>query len=97
MLQLPHILDKREQNQKTTVELYCTATCHFCRLVRKFFNERGIDYLEFRVDINTFSKLEMKQRSQRVTVPQIFINGYHVGGYDELIELDRNKQLEKLL
>ena len=97
MLQLPHILDKREQNEKTNVELYCTATCHFCRLVRKFFNERGIDYLEFRVDINTYSKLEMKQRSQRVTVPQIFINGYHVGGYDELIELDRNKQLEKLL
>ncbi|WP_455196621.1 glutaredoxin domain-containing protein [Kaarinaea lacus] len=58
---------------------------------------RGIEYLEFRVDINNFSKLEMKHCSQRVTVPQIFINGYHVGGYEELIELDQNKQLEKLL
>jgi glutaredoxin-related protein len=39
----------------------------------------------------------MKHRRQRVTVRQIFINGYLVGGYDELIEMDKNKQLEKLL
>ena len=96
MLQLIPFLDKREQKQKTTVELYCTATCPFCRLVRQFFKERSIDYLEFRVDIDKVHKLEMKHRSQRVTVPQIFINGYHVGGYDELLQMEQKGELEKL-
>lgn len=92
-----NVSEKREQERKTTVELYCTATCPFCRLVREFFKARGIDYLEFRVDINKVAWLEMEYRTQRVTVPQIFINGYHIGGYEELLELDKSSQLETLL
>ena len=89
--------DKRERKQKSIVELYCTATCHYCRMARKYFKQKGINYLEFHVDVDKATWLEMEYRSQRVTVPQIFINGYHVGGYEELLELDKNKQLEKLL
>ena len=89
--------DKQEHKQKATVELYCTATCTYCRLARKYFKEKGIDYLEFRVDINKVIWLEMEYRSQRRTVPQIFINGYHVGGYEDLLVMDQDKQLEKLL
>jgi glutaredoxin-related protein len=66
-------------------------------LYGNIINERVFEYLEFRVYIDKTSYLEMKHRRQRVTVRQIFINGYLVGGYDELIEMDKNKQLEKLL
>jgi len=79
------------------------AVCHFGfdnprfnnlgTLYGNITNGRIFEYLEFRVDIDKASKLEMKHHSQRVTVPQIFINGYHVGGYDDLIEMDKNKQL----
>ena len=89
--------DKQEREQKAIVELYCTAACPYCRLARKYFEQKGINYLEFHVDADKAAWLEMEYRSQRVTVPQIFINGYHVGGYEELLELDQNKQLEKLL
>lgn len=89
--------DKLEHKQKAIVELYCTAKCPYCRLAREYLKDKGIDYLEFFVDIDKATWLEMEYRSQRITVPQIFINGYHVGGYEDLLELDQNKQLEKLL
>jgi len=103
MFQLLPLLEKHDRlkeqecERKAAVELYCTATCPFCRLVRNYFKTRDVDYLEFRVDINKVAWLEMEYRSQKSTVPQIFINGYHIGGYDELLELDQSGQLEKIL
>ena len=62
MSQLLPLLEKHEYERKAAVELYCTATCPFCRLVREFFKARGIDYLEFRVDLNKVDWLEMEYR-----------------------------------
>ena len=97
MFQLLITQDKQKKEQKAIVELYCTASCPYCRLVRNYFKAKGINYLEFRVDLDKVTWLEMEYRSQRVTVPQIFIDGYHVGGYEDLLEMDKSKRLEQLL
>jgi glutaredoxin 3 len=97
MRQVLHNKDKPPQVQLAVVELYCTAVCPFCRLTRQFFKDRNIDYLEFHADADKVIWSEMEHRSQRRTVPQIFINGYHVGGYEDLIEMEKSKLLGKLL
>ena len=97
MFQLLLTQKKREPGQKVIVEVYCTAACPYCRLVRDYFKDKGIDYSEFRVDSNQSIRLEMEFRSKRATVPQIFINDFHVGGYDDFVVMDKNRQLEILL
>ena len=86
----------KQSTKAAMIELYCTSTCPYCELTREFFDKRGIAYHEFRVKFNQLSWSEMEQRSQRSTVPQIFINGYHVGGYEDLVVLSESRNLEKL-
>ncbi|MCI0505521.1 MAG: glutaredoxin [Gammaproteobacteria bacterium] len=97
MGQAQRIKDEPLRVQQAIVELYCTAVCPYCRLTRQFFKDRSVEYLEFHADADKVIWSEMEQRSQRATVPQIFINGYHVGGYEDLIEMDKSRQLDKLL
>lgn len=80
------------------VEIYTTMLCPFCWRAKKLLEERGVTYQE--VDVMTDGKLrvEMRQRaSGRTSVPQIFINGQHVGGCDDLYALDRAGKLKPLL
>jgi glutaredoxin 3 len=80
------------------VEIYSTMMCPFCWRAKKLLEERGVTYHE--VDVMTDGKLraEMRQRAGgRTSVPQIFINGQHVGGCDDLYALDRAGKLKPLL
>lgn len=80
------------------VEIYTTMLCPFCWRAKKLLEERGVTYHE--VDVMTDGKLraEMRQRAGgRTSVPQIFINGQHVGGCDELYALDRAGKLKPML
>lgn len=80
------------------VEIYTTMLCPFCWRAKKLLEERGVTYQE--VDVMTDGKLraEMRQRAGgRTSVPQIFINGQHVGGCDELYALDRAGKLKPML
>lgn len=87
----------KQASKAAIIELYCTSNCPYCKLTREFFEQRGITYHEFRVQFNQLSWYEMEARSQKSTVPQIFINGYHIGGYDELLTLNESHKLEKLI
>lgn len=80
------------------IEIYSTAICPYCVAAKNFLVARGASYEEVRVDRDREKFAEMLQRSgNRRTVPQIFIGGTHVGGFDDMVALDRAGGLEPLL
>jgi glutaredoxin 3 len=79
-------------------EIYTTATCPYCVAAKNFLKQRGCDYSEIRVDREPGKLDEMLERSEgRRSVPQIFINGAHIGNYDDLVAADRSGRLRQIL
>jgi glutaredoxin 3 len=82
----------------TTVEIYTKASCGFCTRAKRMLDMKKVDYREIAVDRGGPLKEEMVQRAKgRSTVPQIFINGRHVGGCDDLMALEYDGKLDALL
>ncbi|MET0094521.1 MAG: glutaredoxin 3 [Sedimenticola sp.] len=79
------------------VEMYTTAVCPYCLRAKALLDKKGVEYEEMRIEGNRELMREMMKRSQRKTVPQIFIDDYHVGGYDDMAELDAFGKLDPLL
>ena len=80
------------------VEIYTTMLCPFCWRAKKLLEERGATFQEVDVMTDGSLRAEMRQRAGgRTSVPQIFINGQHVGGCDELYALDRAGKLTPML
>ena len=79
------------------VIIYSTALCSYCVAAKNFLKSRGVGYQEVRVDADPEARALMMERSRRTSVPQIFINGTHVGGYEELVALDRSGGLAPLV
>jgi glutaredoxin 3 len=79
------------------VILYVTLLCPYCFAAKRLMKQKNINYDEIRIDQNSQLKQEMIAKSGRFTVPQIFINDYHVGGYDDLIEHSKSGKLSTLL
>lgn len=81
-----------------TIQMYTTAICPYCMAAKGLLARKGHTAIEeIRVDLNPAQRDEMIQRTQRRTVPQIFINGVHVGGHDDMVALDRAGKLDPLL
>lgn len=80
------------------IELYTTAICPYCVAAKNFLKGKGVSWQEIRIDAEPAKRTEMMARSHnRRTVPQIFINDTHVGGYDDMIALERAGKLAPLL
>lgn len=80
------------------VEIYTTMLCPYCWRAKKLLEEHGATYKEVDVMCDGGLRTEMRQRAGgRTSVPQIFINGQHVGGCDELYALDRAGKLKPML
>lgn len=79
------------------VIVYTTAICPYCVRAKDLLKRRHIEFEEVRIDLDQKRMREMLDRSQRRTVPQIFIGDHHVGGFDELAELDAFGELDELL
>lgn len=80
------------------VKIFTTATCPFCIRAKDLLAQRGVnDYEEIRVDIDPSQRTVMMEVSGRRTVPQIFIDHQHIGGCDDLVDLDRRGGLDPLL
>jgi glutaredoxin 3 len=80
------------------IEIYSTAICPYCVAAKNFLVGKGQKYVEIRVDTDPAKREEMLVRSKhRRTVPQIFIDGRHIGGYDDMVALDRAGGLAPLL
>jgi glutaredoxin 3 len=80
------------------VLMYSTASCPYCQAAERLLARKGVSDIErVRVDREPARRAEMQQKSGRYTVPQIWIGGQHVGGSDELHDLDAAGQLDPLL
>lgn len=79
------------------VEVYSTGLCPYCTRARMLLEQKGVPFVEYRIDKETELRAEMVQRSQRTSVPQIFINDKHIGGFDDMAALDIDEELDKLL
>lgn len=79
------------------VVLYSTRFCPYCIRARMLLESKNISFTEVRVDEQTEQRSVMEQRSQRSSVPQIFIDDYHVGGCDDLFALESQGELDQKL
>ena len=80
------------------VELYTTMYCPYCTRARALLQRKGVAYVDIDIAEEPTRRDEMIRRAQgRSTVPQIFINGEHIGGYDDLAALDRAGKLDPKL
>ncbi|TMV07065.1 glutaredoxin 3 [Ruegeria sediminis] len=81
-----------------TVEIYTSPLCGFCHAAKRLLTQKGIAFTEIDIRADPNRKPEMIQRANgRHTVPQIFIGETHVGGCDDLFDLDRSGRLDPLL
>ena len=83
---------------KANVLMYCTRVCPYCVRAESLLKRKGIQEIEnIRIDLQPDSRIQMMEKTGRRTVPQIYINGVHVGGYDDLEAMDRTGELDDLL
>ena len=81
-----------------TVEIYTKAFCPYCYRAQELLDQKGVEYETYILEWGSPLRDEMIKRANgRSTVPQIFINGEHVGGCDDLYTLERQGKLEGLL
>lgn len=80
------------------VEIYVKTFCGFCFRAKRLLDSKGIEYQEHEVVFGGPERAEMIERSGgRTTVPQIFVDGRHIGGCDELMALESEGKLDALL
>ena len=79
------------------VEIYTSPWCGYCARAKGLLEKKGAAYTEMDVIEDEGKRAEMRARSKRTTVPQIFINGQHIGGSDELAALESEGKLDALL
>lgn len=80
-----------------TVVMYASPLCGYCRRAKALLDQKGVQYTYLNVDNDPRLWDEMVKRSQRHTVPQIFIDDFHVGGSDDLAALEQSGKLDELL
>ncbi len=80
------------------VEIYSSMFCGFCHRAKMLLKRKGVDFTEVDVMMNGAKRREMVERAGgRTSVPQIFIDGAHIGGSDELAALEASGELDRLL
>lgn len=85
-------------SKNTIIHVYSKDYCPYCVRAKQLLKHKGVEFVEFQVDRDQAKYQEMLQRSNGArTVPQIFIDDYHVGGCDELYALHRQNKLDALL
>jgi glutaredoxin 3 len=77
--------------------MYATQWCPYCEMARTLLREKGQTWTEIDISAEPPQRTEMIERSGRRSVPQIWIGTRHVGGYDDLAELDASGELDPLL
>lgn len=80
------------------IEIYISPWCGYCTMAKKLLTKKGVEFVEFDVTAEPGKRAEMIQRANGgSTVPQIFIDDRHVGGCDDLFELDLDGKLDPML
>jgi glutaredoxin 3 len=80
------------------VVIYSSAFCPYCTWAKKMLESKQVEYKEIRIDQVEGAQQEMLSRSSgMMTVPQIFIGDFHVGGYTDMVKLDQDGKLDSML
>ena len=80
------------------VEIYTWRTCPFCIRAKDLLRRKGVDFVEYSIDGDEAARSQMSRRANgQRSVPQIFINDDHVGGCDDIYDLDSQGKLDQLL
>ena len=80
------------------VEIYTWRTCPFCIRAKNLLNNKGVEFTEYSIDGDEVARAKMAQRAKgRRSLPQIFINNFHIGGCDDIHALDSEGKLDELL
>jgi glutaredoxin 3 len=77
--------------------IYTTNICPYCVMAKRLFDKKGVSYTEINVEARSGLREEMMRKTNRRTVPQIYIGELHVGGFDDLYALEQQKKLDALL
>lgn len=77
-------MNSERQHDWKEVVIYSTQWCPYCTMAKQLLKSKGIEYTEIDVNQDLSKRQEMQQLSQRRTVPQIFADGQHIGGYTDL-------------
>ena len=81
-----------------SIKMYTTGYCPYCTRAKQFLQAKGVAHIEeIRIDTDAAARIVMMEVTGRRTVPQIFIGATHVGGYDDLVALDKSGGLQPLL
>lgn len=76
--------------------VYSTRVCGYCLRAKQLLRSKDMAFTEILIDQDPAARKTMEERAGRRTVPQIFINDRHIGGFEELVALNRNGELENL-
>lgn len=85
------------ENFHDGVVMFSGDPCAYCVRARQLLQRKGVSIREIKVSGSPELRAEMERLSQRRTLPQIFIYGQHVGGFDDIAALDRAGELDRLL
>lgn len=92
------LLGRNPERMKANVEIYTWQTCPFCLRAKLLLWLKGVNYSEYKIDGDDAARNRMAERANgRRTLPQIFINNQHIGGFDDLNAMDQQGQLDPLL
>ena len=80
-----------------SVEIYTTPYCPYCHAAKDLLSEKGVSFTEIDVSDSPGERQRIEQASGQSTVPQIFIAGRPIGGYDDMMALEREGALDRLL
>ena len=83
--------------QHPPIKIYSTATCGYCAAARQLLKKKGLNFEDVRVDLQPEFRAEMAAQSGSRTVPQIFIDGTAIGGYDDMAQLEASGELDTML
>lgn len=92
------LFNRHPERIKANVEIYTWQTCPFCIRAKMLLWWKGVNFTEYKIDGDESARSKMAERANgRRTVPEIFINNQHIGGCDDLYQLDSQGQLDNLL
>ncbi len=84
-------------SDKIKITMYASEYCSYCMAARMLLKKKGVDYDEVLVSDDRALRQEMERRSNKTSVPQIFIGDQPIGGFDELYELEESGELDRML
>ena len=84
-------------NDQIKITMYASEYCSYCMAARMLLKKKGLEYDEFLISDDPALREEMVRRSNKTSVPQIFLADQSIGGFDELYELEESGELDRML